>query len=120
VHVVDISSGSGRDPAEDLETIRRELQLFQPDLLQRRQIVAANKIDVLDDPTRLARLAARAVALSIRLVPISAVTGEGVATLLEEIWRRLVEERSAGASNLPAHPGEPATAERRGVLFPSE
>jgi GTP-binding protein len=120
VYIVDISSGSGRDPAEDLDTIRRELQLFQPGLLERPQIVAANKIDVLDDPTRLARLAARAEVLSIRLVAISAVTGEGVAALLEEIWRRLFEARSAGAGDSPAHPGSPATSERRGALSPIE
>ena len=118
VHVVDVSSGSGRDPGEDLDTIRRELRLFQPDLLQRRQIVAANKIDVLDDPARLARLAARAEALSIPLVPISAVSGEGVAALLEEIWRRLLEERAAADSHSPAH--RPATSEQRGVLLSSE
>src|SRR5512136_1816363 len=120
VHVVDVSPGSGREPSEDLDTIRRELQLFQPDLLRRRQIVAANKIDVLDDPARLARLAARAEALSIGLVPISAITGEGVATLLEEIWRRLIEERSAGGGDSPAHPDGPAASERRGVLLSSE
>jgi GTP-binding protein len=120
VHVVDVSPGSGRDPIEDLDTIRRELQLFQPDLLRRGQIVAANKIDVLDDPARLARVAVRAEALSIRLVPISAITGEGVPALLEEIWRRLVGERSAGGGDSPAHPDGPATSEHRGVLLSSE
>jgi GTPase len=120
VHVVDVSAGSGRDPIEDLDTIRRELQLFQPDLLRRRQIVAANKIDVLGDPARLARLAARAEALSIRLVPISAVTGEGIATLLEEIWRRLLEERTAGDGHSPAHPEGLATSDHRGAQLPSE
>src|SRR5438876_2039268 len=49
VHLVDISSSTGRDPVEDLDTLRRELELFQPTLAAKPQIVAANKIDALDD-----------------------------------------------------------------------
>ena len=48
VHLVDVSSASGRDPVDDLDTVRRELELFQPTLAAKPQIVAANKIDALD------------------------------------------------------------------------
>ena len=45
VHLVDVSGATGRDPVEDLDTVRRELELFQPTLAAKPQIVAANKID---------------------------------------------------------------------------
>src|SRR3954471_19836572 len=63
VHLVDVSGGSGRDPVEDLDTLRRELEMFQPTLAAKPQIVAANKIDALDDEARLEALARRAAAL---------------------------------------------------------
>src|SRR5881396_198852 len=45
VHLVDVSGASGRDPASDLDTLRRELELFQPALAAKPQLVAANKMD---------------------------------------------------------------------------
>ena len=72
VHLVDVSSASGRDPAEDLDVIRRELELFQAALLVEPQLVAANKIDALDEPERLERLEARSAALGLPLFRISA------------------------------------------------
>src|SRR5689334_19191725 len=47
VHLVDVSSASGRSPVDDLDTVRRELELFQPALAAKPQLVAANKIDAL-------------------------------------------------------------------------
>src|SRR3954467_15814142 len=64
VHVIDVSSVSGRDPVVDFEVITRELALFpgrdsEGDRLQDKPVlVAANKIDALDDPSRLAALRA--------------------------------------------------------------
>jgi GTPase len=91
LYVVDVSSASGRPAADDLDVIRRELGLFQAAMLDRPQIVAANKIDSLDEPERLERLRERAAALGLPVMDISAVTGEGVAVLLEAVWARLVE-----------------------------
>jgi len=93
VHLVDISGGSGRDPVSDLDTIRRELDLFRPELAAKPQLVAANKIDALDDESRVAALARRADELQLPFFRISAVTGEGVAPLLEAAWHRLLAER---------------------------
>jgi GTP-binding protein len=95
VYVVDVSEGSGRDPAEDFETVRHEISLFDPTLLERRQLAAANKTDVLADRSRLARLAARLESLGIPVFPISAVTGEGVHALLEAMWQRISEARES-------------------------
>ena len=57
-------------------------------------LVAANKIDALDDPERLA--AARASICSrpaIPLYPVSAATGEGLDALLEAVWREVARAR---------------------------
>ena len=56
VHLVDVSSASGRDPVEDFDTIREELRRFDPAVAAKPQIVVATKIDALDDPARLDRL----------------------------------------------------------------
>ncbi len=108
VHVVDVSEASGREPVEDFDTVRRELGLFDPALLERRQLVAANKIDVLADRARLQRLQGHVDRLGLPLLPISAVTGDGVRALLEAMWQRLgearVEERSASSVELPHAP----------------
>ncbi len=50
-------------------------------------LVAANKIDALDDPDRLARLEAHARKLGFEVFPVSGVTGEGLPLLLEAVWR---------------------------------
>src|SRR5881275_2204718 len=49
VHLVDVSGASSRDPVDDLDTVRRELELFQPALAAKPQIVTANKVDALGD-----------------------------------------------------------------------
>ena len=46
VHVVDISGSEGRDPFDDFEKINRELELFNPELAEKVQIVAGNKCDI--------------------------------------------------------------------------
>jgi GTP-binding protein len=92
IHLVDISGGSGRNPVDDLDTLRRELELFQPELAAKPQIVAANKIDAMDptvDDGAMKALAARAKALDLPFFKISAVTGAGVPALLEAAWREL-------------------------------
>ena len=111
VHVVDVSDASGRDPVEDLDTVRRELELFQPAFAMRPQIVAANKLDAVDDSTRVERLGQRASQLDLPFFQISAVTGMGMPELLEAMWQRLslpqvesflqTQEQPAGPSARP-------------------
>ena len=97
VHLVDVSSESGRDPVADLDTVRRELELFQPTLAAKPQIVAANKLDAVDEPDRVTAVARRAAELSLPFVGISAATGEGVSDLLEAMWRHLAAARQPAA-----------------------
>jgi len=93
IHLVDVSGASGRDPVEDFDTLQRELGLYSAGLLEKPMLVAANKIDALDDPTRVERLEARAGALGMPFFAISAVTGRGVPALVEASWPYIAESR---------------------------
>lgn len=93
VHVIDVSSFSGRDPVQDFDVIRNELKMFQGSgddmaeaLATKPQIAAANKIDALDDPSRLKALAKHLKKHKVPMYPVSAVTGEGLPALLEAMW----------------------------------
>jgi GTP-binding protein len=105
VHVVDVSSMTGRDPVEDFDTITRELAMFPGTdaagerLQDKPVVVAANKIDALDDPARLDALRAHLQGLAIPLYPVSAATGEGLPLLLEAAWKKLEEHRQAHAGD---------------------
>ena len=100
VHLVDIPGATGRDPVEDLDTLRRELQLFDATLAAKPQIVAANKIDAahaVEDAPRIAALERRAAELGLPFFRISGVTGAGVSDLLEAMWQRLASSRQSAA-----------------------
>ena len=94
VHLVDVSGASGRNPVEDFDTIQHELRSFDPHLAEKPQIVAANKIDALDDPTRLERLTQHVRALNLPLIAISGVRGDGLGELLEAVWREIALARA--------------------------
>ena len=87
VHVVDVSDDA-EDPVIAAETIERELSAYSPALLSLPRIAAANKID-LPHAEGLARIQARCASLGLPLVAISALTGEGIPSLLETIAGRL-------------------------------
>jgi GTP-binding protein len=93
VHLVDVSSASGREPVDDYQVIQRELALYPTDpelgsvpLPDRPQIVVASKMDALDDPSRLEALRTRVESEGRPFLTISSVTGEGIRTLLEAAW----------------------------------
>ncbi len=89
VHVVDVSGASGRDPVQDMDIVRRELELYRPEFAGRPQIAAANKIDAVSDHADVDRLAAYLAACGIPMYRVSAVTGEGIDALLEAMWAGL-------------------------------
>ena len=111
VHVVDVSGVSGRNPVEDLDTVRQELQLFQPTLAAKPQIVAANKMDAVTDDTEVKAVARRAEELELPFFQISAVSGSGLPALLEAAWRLLAAERRATAA-VQLTPPRPDAADR--------
>jgi GTPase len=89
VHLIDVSGQSGRDPIDDFDTIRRELELYRPELAEKPAIAAANKMDAAPDTKLVRKLEKHLKNLGIPLHRISAVTGEGVPALVEKMWRGL-------------------------------
>jgi len=89
LHLVDVSSLSGRDPVEDYEIINHELAAYNKDLAARPQIVVATKIDALDEPQRLENLKKRAVKDKREFIAISAVANRGVMELVNLLAERL-------------------------------
>jgi GTP-binding protein len=94
LHLVDVSSVSGRDSVSDYEVINRELEAYDPQLAERAQFVVATKMDALDDPLRVERLRERAAQDGRRFFAISAVAGTGVRELLTALARELEEMRA--------------------------
>jgi GTP-binding protein len=100
-----VSSGTGRDPVDDYDVITRELALFPgrdasgERLADKAVLVAANKIDALDDPDRLARLRAHLQERGMPLYPVSAASGEGLPALLEAVWREVAARREREAAD---------------------
>ena len=95
VHLVDVSSASGREPVDDFETVTRELHQFDAAVAAKPQVVVATKLDALDDPNRLQRLEEHVRRKGLLCLSISAVTGEGVQGLLDIMWQRLSAARTA-------------------------
>ena len=91
LHLVDVSSASGREPVTDYQTVNRELTSYNPELAARPQIVVATKIDALDDESRLGRLRERAEADGKLFVAISSVTNNGISQLVKVVAVKLDE-----------------------------
>jgi GTPase len=93
LHLVDVSSASGRDPVEDYEIINRELANYDADLGARPQVVVATKIDALDEITRLEELKERARHDRKPFFAISSVTNAGVKDLVAAVAAALTAEK---------------------------
>lgn len=91
LHLVDVSSLSGRDPVSDYEIINCELASYDAELAGRPQIVVATKIDALDEPERLEKLRARAEKDGRPFLTISSVAGAGVKELVYLTGEKLAE-----------------------------
>ncbi len=91
LHLVDVSSISGRDPVEDYDIINRELANYSVDLAERPQIVVATKIDSLDEPERLEALKTQAEKDDRPFLAISAVANRNVKELISMVTAALGE-----------------------------
>lgn len=91
IHMLDISALEGRDPLKDFKKINQELGKFNTDLLDRPQIVAANKIDLMDSKEKLAEVRKELEAEGYEVFAISAITGEGIDKMIQRV-NELVEK----------------------------
>ena len=84
IHVVDAASTEGRDPIADIYAINKELESFNPELLQKPQVIAANKIDAIYEGENevLEKLKNEFEPKGQKVFAISAVSGQGVRELL--------------------------------------
>ena len=93
IHVVDAASTEGRDPVADIRAINQELGAYNPELLTRPQVIAANKTDAIyveegaEDPVE--RIRREFEPEGIKVFAISAVSGKGVKELLYEVYHML-------------------------------
>lgn len=92
IHVVDASGSEGRDPVEDIKAINRELTAYAAGIGEKKQVLAANKCDLLtEDSDALERIREYCDSLGVEVYPISAATGEGIRDLLYHVSGMLDE-----------------------------
>lgn len=84
IHVIDVSGSEGRDPIEDYKKINIELEKFNPNLLNRPQIIAANKIDLVTEDNKLQEFLDFMKAENRKVFQICAATRQGIKELLDE------------------------------------
>lgn len=90
IHLIDVSFYNQRDPVEDYKAVREELGEYNPQLLQRKQVIAANKIDLIHkEKERLERMKDLAGKKGIPFFAISALKNQGVKDLVAWIFENL-------------------------------
>ena len=85
IHIVDAASIDGRDPVNDVKIINEELKKYNKDIESRPTVIAANKIDALDEigyETVIEMLKEEFEKDGVKIFPISAVSGKGISELL--------------------------------------
>jgi GTP-binding protein len=107
--VLDIAGSEGRHPIEDLQNLRREIDLYDPRLSRRPWRIIANKMDLPGAEENLEALRKRFP--DIEVVPISAAKSEGLAELKERLREWLFVENSAPEAEPPIAAVEPAACE---------
>ena len=85
LHVIDVSGSEGRNPVQDFHTINEELKKYSEKLSKRKQIIVANKIDVMQDENLYKELEKVAKENNMEIFKISAATGEGVSELIKHV-----------------------------------
>ncbi len=95
IHIVDAAGSEGRDPISDIYAINKELSLYDEKLGHRPQIIAANKLDLIDGTNGFTkeeimdRLKAEFEPKGYMVYPMSAATGEGIKDILYKVRNML-------------------------------
>lgn len=108
VHLLDVAAMlvEERDLLRDYEAIRKELAHFSPEIAERREIVAINKVELLaDDDERIEKLETRLAERGCKVMRISNATGVGVSELIIAMLETLDEEDAEIAAALAADGG---------------
>ncbi len=92
VHMLDMYPADNSDPAENYRTIRRELEAFSPTLAEKKEIIAANKMDLAIDNEAIDRL--RKELSPKKVYAISGASRQGVEDLLAVLWTLLLEMKA--------------------------
>ena len=82
LHVIDFAAVDGRDPISDFHALNQELSQYSAALMEKEQIIAANKMDVPEAQESLKKFKKK---IKKEIFPISAVTGEGMDALLSRL-----------------------------------
>jgi len=91
IFVIDVAGSEGRNPIEDLQNLRREIDLYDPALSSRPWLIVANKMDLPDAERNLRALQERFP--RTKIVPTSAAQGEGIAELKETLATTLSNDK---------------------------
>ena len=85
IHVIDVSGSEGRDPVEDYKKINSELEQYDPRLLKKPQIIAANKMDLVTDESALDEFMEYMKKEGRKVFPVSAAARQGITELLDAV-----------------------------------
>ena len=124
VHVVDVAAVEGREPLEDFNVINRELAQYSPKLAEKPQVVAANKVDVLDDTTKLDEFKRAVEDMGYTVFPVSAATNSGIKELmyhvgevLKDVPDTILTEEVDEEALYTAKEEEPFTIRKEGNIY---
>jgi GTP-binding protein len=93
LHLVDVSGIGPEDPVEALQTVTEELKQYNEDLLKKKHITAASKIDTEQGGEKLERLKSYCIEEGLELFLISSITGEGLQPLRNRLYELVVAEK---------------------------
>ena len=115
VHVIDMSGLEGRDPYEDFETINEELENYNLRLMERPQIIVANKMDMPDAADNLEMFKEQLGETEHKIFPVSALTRSG----LDDLMYAIVDLLEV-TSEFPLHQEEEEEDAENSVLYKYE
>jgi GTP-binding protein len=98
VFVIDVAGSEGRNPVEDLQNLRREIDLYDPALSSRPWLIVANKMDLPDAKKNLKAVQERFP--RIKILPTSAAIGEGMDALKKTLAAEIMGDKHIIAAGI--------------------
>ena len=96
--VIDISEMGEKDPVDQFEALRRELESYQPELIEKPFALALTKLDIRGDETRLKKATSYCKDRGYSCYPVSSVTGEGIQEIIDYLGAQVALGVSPEAS----------------------